>query len=582
MDEPNHQSISNETRDSSIAMNEPTLQSSKNDFQFTFQCEVPQLRGVATADLTTDNAVLHSNFKLPTAGSEQRSLPDFHDLFTSVEPRSVSSLIPLKQSNPSVRTPKERTGVRGVRVHIPHLRIPEQLILRSRRSSTGGSTTRRQRHQQQIHATENYDANQFLPLRTDAQVARTLSISSKRKAIVGIASSYHGQLAKDQSSLDSQLISHEHQDRSCDDDDRQRKTSASTHTKNSRSWASGFPSSKAPARESSSGSDGDILEIHKNQSPEPATSPATAGAPGPLPATPNFKPYQEAISTTKVTQAVFRQMKASLKGSSELVDGYIYILRFKDHPGCVKIGQTTNPIETRCKQINKCVNAELEAFNDSDFCSVPNHARVEKLIHLELRNYRRKFQCHSPICNRGHQAKDHNVNLKEDGFTQHGEWFEIPEKKAVEVVERWRTWISTKPYSGITLRPTEQLRIDYYSKSKQRMDEMVTSYEGKEHWRWEDFMAFSLYMSFVLAVRVMLFEQRPVVSKGPCSRCLRSRWDSVVSHWHWNILYYAGVFVFSALSLSTAALFGTRMTWILMMSFMNTTILGSSAVLYAA
>jgi len=281
---------------------------------------------------------------------------------------------------------------------------------------------------------------------------------------------------------------------------------------------------------------------------------------------PLFNPYHtECISITRVTHKVFETMQTVLSEKKKSDDGYIYTLRMAERPGFVKIGRTRNAIDNRKKQIKRCIIYNLETINDDDFCPVENHTRVEKLIGDELRNYRRSFPC---AC----KQKRHDGDAS-DGMTSHGEWFEIDEAKAIEVVTRWRKWMSTGPYRDGSLKQREKLRINIYHKDADRMNAMVT--EKDNDWRWHVFMRDTPWQLRKLWLYEILFGER--YERSTCSP-----WDSLWKHWKSNVLFGLVFFLLSC--------FLSVLSDVLFLSFafapppavLNTLVLGSGAILYAA
>ncbi|MCJ1451131.1 hypothetical protein MMC28_001466 [Mycoblastus sanguinarius] len=289
-----------------------------------------------------------------------------------------------------------------------------------------------------------------------------------------------------------------------------------------------------------------------------------------------FVPYfKESKPTTLVTHATLRLMKQRITAKKDLSDGYIYILRIRGQPGFVKIGRTENPIETRGtdnqieirrKQINKCVPAELEAFNKADFCEVPNHGRVETLIHTELQNLRSCFRC---ACR---QKATHEQEWEgNDGLTVHGEWFRMDEARAVEVVARWRKWMNSDPYCGGQIRRNELLRINYYDRDPDRMEALTIG----DSWRWQEFMNFPQWKLWYFCIRNELYAPRPEMHAG-------TRWDSLWIYWQPNVLVYLTFYFFSLILFTLSEMFSSRFGLIPLLSFVNSAVLGTCAVMYSA
>ena len=249
---------------------------------------------------------------------------------------------------------------------------------------------------------------------------------------------------------------------------------------------------------------------------------------------PPFNRYhQDIMPVSQLTHNVFDLMREPLeqnkskkcsskkKTMGNQDEGYIYILYIEGYEGYVKIGRTEKKIEKRQKQINKCIKYPLKIIKGEDFCAVPNHKRVERLIHEELRNDRRKFPCDC-----GRTARKKNDCEESDGLTMHGEWFQLGQARACEVVGRWRKWMSSGPYVEGHLRPLEQLRIDYYDKNPQLKRKMKTV--GNE-WRWNDFMNFPGWKFRYLWIYNELHKSRP--ERSNCSR-----WESLRKYWKSNVV----------------------------------------------
>lgn len=292
----------------------------------------------------------------------------------------------------------------------------------------------------------------------------------------------------------------------------------------------------------------------------------------------SFQKYHSEITSARVVaHSTFAVMKNQLKGKWDLGEGRIYTLCMPDHPGYIKIGRTTQTITKRQDQIQRCIEYKLISANDDDHCPVPNHGRIENLIHAELRNYRRCFPC--AICKQRSKLEEFKGGKPRknshdcDGLKMHGEWFEIDKVKALEVVARWREWISMGPYCDGALRPREQLRINYYANDTRRMDKMETV-DG-EDWRWDEFMAFPEWRYWYSWIRHEFFRERLEVSS-------RSRFDSLCKHWQSNVLFGLGIFLLSGLFFFGAEIFSSVFSSTLALAFGYSVVFGAMGVLYAA
>ena len=241
--------------------------------------------------------------------------------------------------------------------------------------------------------------------------------------------------------------------------------------------------------------------VFQNGSP-PSVRTRSNGSEGP----PSFEPYDEELSSKEIAHNVFDLLQQDLRMSKDPGQGHVYALSMEKYPGYIKIGRTKVSIMDRLEAIEKCVGCKLRVFNKTnDYSTVPNYERVEKLIHEELRNERRQFAC---PCRKKATGSD---------CPMHTEWFAISEAKAAEVVDRWRKWMKSDPYTELKLRPAEQLKIDYY--------------RGFSSFRWTDFMEFSRWKLLYIWLYNELYRSRP-----PRPNC--SRWDSLCKHWKSNLLFY--------------------------------------------
>lgn len=283
---------------------------------------------------------------------------------------------------------------------------------------------------------------------------------------------------------------------------------------------------------------------------------------------PDFEPYhEESISAVGVAHEVFDTMRAALSEkikSDPLEDvGYIYIFSQVERPGFVKIGRTKNLItgpKGRKRQIQRCFKYHLKIISDAGYSSIENHSKVERLVHLELRNYRRRFPC---PCRRIR----HDGNAQ-DGLTNHGEWFEISPKKAIEVVTRWKKWMGMEPYLGGVLVRREKVRIDLYRKKK----DMV--HRNEKDWRWD------LFLEDTHLQRCRLWLQGNFLGareKSTCSPC-----GSLWKHWKSNVIFILGFFLVSCLLSVTSEFVDFPSAFAPSSAILHTLILGTGAILYAA
>lgn len=117
-------------------------------------------------------------------------------------------------------------------------------------------------------------------------------------------------------------------------------------------------------------------------------------------------------------------------GENEMDKGWVYIFASADQaPGYVKIGYSKD-VEVRKQSWEEC-GLELKELDDEDENAFYHFKIVESLVHAELYNERRRYNCSS------HKKYPRG----------HKEWFEIEESKALESVRRWRRWVvKQKPF----------------------------------------------------------------------------------------------------------------------------------------
>jgi hypothetical protein len=158
------------------------------------------------------------------------------------------------------------------------------------------------------------------------------------------------------------------------------------------------------------------------------TQPTKVSGPVPKIDLPNFLPYKSApVTDAKIAKDLEKAMKKNLT-EYDLKHGYIY--RFWDigNFGMVKIGRTDD-LDRRMKEWSRC--KQTHSYHTSTHqTSVAHVQRVERLIHIELINSRRKLPC--SVCPK---AKIHK------------EWFNVSEQRAQQVSQKWHDWMLKEPYA---------------------------------------------------------------------------------------------------------------------------------------
>lgn len=170
-----------------------------------------------------------------------------------------------------------------------------------------------------------------------------------------------------------------------------------------------------------------IVEID-TPAPAPLQLP-DAGIPSPLSLT-KTTPYHAKLSDDC---EVFRALTAQVHKSLTKADrkyGFIYMFWDQRTFGMIKIGRTID-LKQRLEEWNtqcKTTHDYHRTFEDGEPLNIPHVQRIEKLMHIELGNYRKKRICDG--CNR-----------------KHIEWFDISAEKAKKVYQKLQDWIIQKPYA---------------------------------------------------------------------------------------------------------------------------------------
>lgn len=129
--------------------------------------------------------------------------------------------------------------------------------------------------------------------------------------------------------------------------------------------------------------------------------------------------------------------------SLESGNGTLYMYRRETDPGFLKIGYTTLVADDRFAWIEiLCGYAPIPL---RQIRRVPRIKRVERLVHIELMQYRRKCT---------------TCQLNPDCETVHIEWFEVDEAMAMGVMDRWTEWmVEAEPYGADDRLSKEWMQI---------------------------------------------------------------------------------------------------------------------------
>ncbi|KAF2119314.1 T5orf172 domain-containing protein [Lophiotrema nucula] len=131
---------------------------------------------------------------------------------------------------------------------------------------------------------------------------------------------------------------------------------------------------------------------------------------------------------SKLASHVVYDVLMSQFSKHEREEGHIYVQIYRTHPQYLKIG-VTEDLEKRLKQWNYCCGRTYEYANfEERKIKVPYAARLEKIVHAELKDWRKWTLC-------------------EQSKKKHREWFEVNLDHVVRVVKKWKDWIEEeKPF----------------------------------------------------------------------------------------------------------------------------------------
>jgi hypothetical protein len=193
---------------------------------------------------------------------------------------------------------------------------------------------------------------------------------------------------------------------------------------------------------------------------------------------------------------LIRRQKSKPAAASTLTHGFVYIFKSDRLTGHVKIGSTVKAPDIRIKEWGTaCKFKTIQVTDKNDtafrFCRI-----VEQIVHAELYNEQRIFYCDRcrmkhrfMMAERERGAGETDLNVRP---TEHGEWFEISETKALEVVNKWRDWmIHLQPYKeDATLRSCWIWKYDMGTK---RMKGTEAEWEVWRQFGWFDTFRYILY-----------------------------------------------------------------------------------------
>ncbi|RHZ53745.1 uncharacterized protein CDV56_107511 [Aspergillus thermomutatus] len=156
-----------------------------------------------------------------------------------------------------------------------------------------------------------------------------------------------------------------------------------------------------------------------------------------------FRPHVTGDSVRlSVSEALEKLLIKPLMDSEIKRVGSVYVYWQPGNFGHLKIGYSKD-IGKRITAWSSQCSKPMEVYypkrgSDEESLQVSHVCRVEKLVHMELKNYRRaEEQC--PGCGK-----------------RHIEWFEVSRHLATEVVRKWMAWMRTSPYEQRTCGGTTE------------------------------------------------------------------------------------------------------------------------------
>lgn len=195
-----------------------------------------------------------------------------------------------------------------------------------------------------------------------------------------------------------------------------------------------------------------------------------------------FAQYEKKKSPNDIKIDILRIILLENKNKNPSIDkqpGFIYMYELKGSKGYIKIGKSNQNHGVRVAQWAKDCKLEFEQISDPNDRKFLNYEIVEKLVHAELSNERKKYKCKE--CKKGGNKKSKDENA------DHGEWFQVTEQRALEVIEKWRGWIvQQRPY-----RKDGALRGVWRWKHSKLSEANTDCFKECPILTWDDWLAYS-------------------------------------------------------------------------------------------
>ncbi|KAK4464610.1 hypothetical protein QBC42DRAFT_262911 [Cladorrhinum samala] len=173
----------------------------------------------------------------------------------------------------------------------------------------------------------------------------------------------------------------------------------------------------------------------------------SAPAPAP-PVRGGFRPYHHQLTPREHLRRLMKNITETIS-PGELRSGFIYGFARPSMPGYLKIGLakdsagTPDPVGKRLAWWQeRCGQPVEEVFRARIACAAG--PRIERLVHLTLRQHRRVQDPPCRVCEKRKRDKAREGKKASGGM--HNEWFELETPTAMRAVELWTLFAETSPY----------------------------------------------------------------------------------------------------------------------------------------
>jgi hypothetical protein len=145
---------------------------------------------------------------------------------------------------------------------------------------------------------------------------------------------------------------------------------------------------------------------------------------------PGFSTYQPKRTQNLSVSSALREEIMKPLTPSALKAGFIYLFWDLENFGAVKIGRTNNLARRLADWNRGCGRTHMyhPASQRGELSEIPHVNRIERLMHIELKQCRKQRWCKG--CGKNHV-----------------EWFVVGETLVTQIFRKWHDWIMQKPYA---------------------------------------------------------------------------------------------------------------------------------------